>query len=140
MNILLLDIETSPNLCYSFSTRNAFISWDAIAEPSRMMCFAARWLDGEVTYFYSEWKHGRRDMLLVLRDMLNEADVVMHYNGQKFDERRVNGELWQEGLMPPSPYQRIDLWKVVNRRFDLPSQKLAYVLKTAKLLAWQVEP
>lgn len=133
MNTLLIDIETSPNLCWSFSLRNAFISWDSIVEPSRTLCFAAKWLEEGPTYFYAEWKQGRREMLLQLRELLHKADVVIHFNGQKFDERRINGELWQEGLMPHSPFQRIDLWKVISRRFDLPSSKLAYVLKAVNL-------
>lgn len=133
MNILLIDVETSPNLCWSFNLRNAFISWDSVVDPSRVLCFAARWLEQDHSMFYAEWKQGRREMLLQLRELLNAADVVIHFNGQKFDERRINGEMWQEGLMPYSPFQRVDLWKVVSKRFDLPSSKLAYVLKAAKL-------
>lgn len=133
MHTLLVDVETSPNLCWSFGLRNAFISWDAVEQPSRVMSFAARWLDGDRTYFYAEWKQGRREMLKALGDLLNCADVVIHFNGQKFDEKKINAEFWQEKLSPPSPYQRIDLWRTVIKRFDLPSSKLAYVLKAAKL-------
>ena len=133
MRTLLIDIETSPNKVWSFEMRNAFISWDAVIEPSRMICFAAKWYGEEETFFWSEFHDSREEMLLELHEMLEEADVLLHFNGKRFDEPRINGEFWQANMLPPSPYQRIDLWRTVSKRFDLPSSKLAYVLTAAKL-------
>lgn len=128
MKILLVDIETSPNLCWTFGTRNAFISWDAIVEPTRVICFAAKWLGDKNTMFYSEWQHTHDGMIDQAYALLTEADVVIHFNGEKFDELRLNQEFAQRGYGPPAPFQRIDLWRCVNKAFDLPSQKLAYTL------------
>lgn len=129
MNILFVDIETSPNLVYTFGLRNAFIAPEQIVEPTRVLCLAARWLDDDHTYFFSEWTMGHEQMIQTAHNLLSMADVVVHYNGEKFDERRLNQEFAQAGLAPPDPFQTVDLWRVINKRFDLPSQKLTYALK-----------
>jgi len=132
MKILSIDIETSPNLAYSFELRNAFIGIDQIVEPSRMLCFAARWND-ERMQFYSEFHHGADQMVQKAYDLLEEADVVMHYNGKKFDERRMNNEFYRRGMTRPAPYRRIDLWRASVDAFDFPSSKLAYILRESEL-------
>jgi DNA polymerase elongation subunit (family B) len=128
MKILEIDIETSPNLTWTFETKRAFIGPEAIVMPSRPLCFAAKWYREEGTSFYSEWQHGQEQMLQAGHRLLADADVVLHYNGERFDERRLNQEFAKQGWFPPAPYQRIDLWKTISQRFDLPSQKLDYAL------------
>ena len=60
-------------------------------------------------------------------EILNEADAVLHYNGQRFDEPVVNTEIAQAGYCPPSPYGHIDLYKTVRSRFAFMSNSLGYV-------------
>jgi DNA polymerase elongation subunit (family B) len=130
VKVLFIDIETSPNLAWTFELKRAYIGIEAIVEPSRMLCFAACWLDKpDRIEFYSEWKHGHEGMLAAAYRLLSEADVVVHYNGERFDEPRMNQEFAQLGWAPPAPFQRIDLWRTISRRFSLPSQKLDYVLR-----------
>jgi predicted RNA-binding Zn-ribbon protein involved in translation (DUF1610 family) len=130
VRVLLVDIETSPHLAWTFELKRAYIGIEAIVEPSRMLCFAACWLDEpDKVMFYSEWQHGHDGMLAAVYTLLDEADAVIHYNGERFDEPRMNQEFAQKGWAPPSPFQRIDLWKTISRRFDLPSQKLDYALR-----------
>lgn len=127
--ILLVDIETSPNKVYTFELKRAYIGIESIIEPSRMLCFAACWLDRpDQVMFYSEWQHGHEGMLAQAYHLLTEADIVIHYNGERFDKPRMQQEFAQQGWAPPAPYQQVDLWKVISRQFDLPSQKLDYVL------------
>jgi RNase_H superfamily len=128
--VLFLDCETSPNLVWTFGLKNAFISPNQIVEPTRILCFAACWLDSpDQMMFYSEWQHGRNGMLSAAYGLLQQADIIVHYNGEKFDEKRFNQEFAQLGWGPPAPFQRIDLWRTINKRFDLPSQKLEYALQ-----------
>lgn len=128
--ILFVDIETSPNKVWTFGLKNQFIGVDQIIEPTRMLCFAARWYGhGDHAFVYSEWDHGHKRMVQAAHKLLTEADIVVHYNGEKFDERRMNQEFASAGMTPPAPFQSIDLWKTINQRFDLPSQKLTYALR-----------
>lgn len=131
--ILLIDIETAPNLVYSFDLRNAFIGIEQIVEPSRMLCFGAKWYGEPKVEFRSEFHHGREAMVLKAHSLLTEADVLLHFNGKKFDEPKINVEFYRDGLMPPAPYQRIDLWAAAVKRFSFPSSRLNHILRESDL-------
>lgn len=132
MKVLGIDIETSPNLAYVWSLfRIGNLSNDKLVEASQMMCFSAKWIEGATedsqTVFYSDYVNGHQSMLEAAFDLLDEADALVHYNGATFDEPRINRELLTHGFLPPSPYKRIDLYRVIRRRFGFPSGKLNYV-------------
>ena len=65
--------------------------------------------------------------------LLEEADAVVHYNGEKFDMPILNREFILNDIPPPSPYHHIDLLKVVRRRFRFTSNKLDYVAQQLDL-------
>lgn len=133
MRRLLVDIETSPNLVYAFDLIRPFITVDQVVTPSRMICWSAKWYGEPAVYFKSEFHDGRHATLTTLHKLLDDADVLIHYNGKKFDEPRVNNEFYRDGMAPPSPSQRIDLWRTISKRFDFPSSKLTWALREAEL-------
>ena len=127
MRILLLDIETSPNLADVWGLFNNNVSLNQLRESTRMLCFAAKWLGEKGTQFWSEHTHGRDMMVEAAHVLLNSADVVMHYNGKNFDVKHLNREFLQAGLTPPSPFKQVDLLLAVRKNFRFPSNKLQYV-------------
>jgi uncharacterized protein YprB with RNaseH-like and TPR domain len=66
-------------------------------------------------------------MVSTAHALLDLADVVMTWNGRKFDIPHLNREFLGLGFSPPSPYQQIDLYQVVKKNFLFPSNKLQYV-------------
>jgi hypothetical protein len=66
-------------------------------------------------------------MVRELRDLLDEADAVVGYNSAGFDEKHFAREVLLAGLEPPSPFQTIDLFKVVKAHFKFPSNRLGQV-------------
>ena len=72
-------------------------------------------------------------MLKEIHKLLDEADVVIHYNGKKFDIPTLNKEFLLHGLTPPAPYKQIDLLKEVRSNFKFISNKLDYVAQALKL-------
>lgn len=129
IKILKIDIETSPNLVYTWGTRKQFISAEQIVEPTRMLCFAAKWMhDKNKVVYRSEFHHGREEMLEKLWELLDEADAVVHYNGKRFDIPHINREFLEGGFTPPSPYKQIDLYQVVVRKFRFQHNRLDYIL------------
>lgn len=125
--ILSIDIETSPVVAHAWGLFKQTIAVSQIIERPRTICFAAKFMDQKKVHFYSEFHDGQDAMLLAAHELLSEADVVMHFNGDGFDLPRLNTEFILAGLTPPSPYQSIDLLKVVRKNFGFPSNKLVYV-------------
>jgi DNA polymerase elongation subunit (family B) len=127
VKVLALDIETRPNIAYVWGLwDDGGIPLDRLIQPVEMMCFAAKWLGEKRTHFHSA-QNERKAMIQSAHDLLSEADVVIHYNGKRFDIPHLNREFVQVGLGPPAPYQQIDLFQVVKRQFKFPSNKLAHV-------------
>lgn len=126
---LLIDIETSPNVADVWALWNQNIGLPQLRESTRMICFAAKWAKEPKrnTQFYSEWKHGHDDMVGAAWSLLDQADVIEHFNGERFDTPHLNREFLLSEMGPPAPYQQIDLLKVVRARFKFPSNKLQYV-------------
>jgi hypothetical protein len=127
MRVLLIDIETSPISAYVWGLTNQFISIGQIIEPTRMLCFAAKWLGDKGTMFWSEHADGREAMVEAAHRLYDEADVVMHFNGKSFDSKHLNREFLTAGMAPPSPYKQVDLLLAARKNFRFPSNKLAYL-------------
>lgn len=128
--VWVYDIETSPNLVYTYDLYNTTIRPDQIVQPSRMLCWAGKWLDAKAVKFYSEHHHERTDMVEQLWLALDEADIVVTYNGRGFDNKHVMREFVTAGLGPPSPWQDVDLLKENRRLFKFASNRLGYVTET----------
>jgi DNA polymerase elongation subunit (family B) len=127
MKILMIDIETSPNLAHVWGLWQQNVGLSQLLESTEMMCFAAKFLGDKRTQFYSTFHHGRAEMVQKAWDLMNEADVVMGWNSKSFDEKHLNREFLEAGLRPPSPVKSLDLMHAVKRKFRLPSNKLQYV-------------
>lgn len=127
--ILALDIETMAAKVYTFSLFKPVIGHNQIIEPSRIICFSAQWRGDKKVQFYSEHTHGRSEMLAKLHELLDEADLVLHYNGASFDMPWIYGELMLEGFDPPSPTRNIDMYQFMKRNTRLVSRKLDYVVE-----------
>lgn len=74
-----------------------------------------------------------RQMIKKIHKLLDQADVVVHYNGTKFDIPTLNKEFLQMGFAPPSPYKQVDLLRVARNQFRFPSNKLDYVAQALGL-------
>jgi hypothetical protein len=122
-----LDIETSPVVAHAWKLFKTSIAINQIIEHPRTICFAAKFIDERKVHFYSEFEHGHEGMVEAAHDLLDRADIVMHFNGDAFDLKRLNSEILIAGLTPPSPSKSIDLLKVARKNFYFPSNKLAYI-------------
>lgn len=126
MKMLFIDIETEPNLGYFWGIRNENIGINQIAEAVQMMCFSAKWYGDNDTMFF----HGRRDRQSMIEsawNLLDEADVVVHFYGCNFDIPHLNREFLLNGFPPPSPFKQVDLKAVVAKKFKFTSNKLQFV-------------
>jgi DNA polymerase elongation subunit (family B) len=128
---LTLDIETSPMDLRGFGIRDQTFGLNQIMRPTRMLSFAAKWYDSDEVFVAADFDNDPDDhyeMVTKAWDLINEAYMVIHYNGKSFDMKHLNREFHEAKLGPARPYQYIDLYRVVKRYFYLPSYKLDYVL------------
>ena len=133
MRILTVDIETSPAIVYTWGLHKVYISPGQIIQPTRMLCFAAKWTDEKKVHYGSEFHDGEEGMVRKLWDLLDEADAVVHYNGTSFDIPHINREFLLHGYGPPSPFAQIDLWRTVRSQFKFMSNKLDSVCQILDL-------
>lgn len=127
MKILLLDLETSPNIAYVWGLFKENIPLARLIDSSEVMCWSAKWLGEEEMYFDSFYASSQKKMLRGIHKLLHEADAVVTYNGTRFDIPVLNKEFLLYGMSPPSPYKGIDLYLTARRKFKFVSNKLDYV-------------
>jgi hypothetical protein len=136
LKVLLLDIETTPSLSWVWGNYQQDVI--AVEEDWHILCFAYHWLGdpGPVKVIaqpdfprYQEMPEDDYDVCAAIHKLLNEADVVIAHNLDKFDSRKINARLWIQGFDPPHPYKHIDTLKVVKKHFALNSNRLGDVCR-----------
>lgn len=129
IRILTLDIESKPLQVYTWGLWDQNIGIGQIIDHGGMMCFAAKWMGDKEVLFYSEHRDGYEAMVRKAHELLSEADIVITYNGDRYDIRKLNNAFMLLGMAPPKPFKSVDLIKSNKGRFDLPSRKLDYLVK-----------
>lgn len=128
--ILLLDIETAPNVGYFWQAKTRYINPDWFVSNGYILCWTAKWL-GDDKVIFKRWKKGKPVSLLEpIHRLLNEAHIVVHFNGKKFDIPTLNKEFIVHGLMPPAPYKQVDCLQTLWETFRFPANKMDYIAKT----------
>ena len=127
VSILTLDIETSPNLAYSFPVWDASLHPAQIVDRSRVLMVGAKWYGERTPFLLSEFDLGHEEMVQQSWDIVDRADIIVHYNGIRFDMRHLRREWLEAGLAPPSPFKQIDLMRVVKQHFAYGSNKLGNI-------------
>lgn len=122
--VLTLDIETRPNLGYVWSLWKQNINLSQLHERGHVMCWVAKWYGTNTPLFMSDHHDGHETMIRGMWDLLNEADIVVSYNGISFDLPHLNREFALLGLTPPAPYKQVDLIRTVRKEFNFVSNKL----------------
>lgn len=132
VKILLFDIETAPALSYVWDRWKQNITQDQIVEEGYMLCYCARWLGDDVIMFdalpnhdlYATDPENDYEVCKNLWTLLNEADVVIGHNVDKFDKRVANTRFVYHGMQPPSPAKSVDTLKIAKGVFKFPYNRL----------------
>ena len=133
MKILILDIETRPNLAYVWGLWQQNVGLNQMTDAGRVICYAAKWHGARHVYFASDYHDGHHEMVKSAWELVNEADAIVHYNGRAFDMKHLYREFLLEGLPPPANHKDIDLLTTVKRQFKFPSNKLQHVAEALDL-------
>lgn len=125
--VVIMDIETAPASVYTFGLKqNGWISPKMMIQPGRMIMFAAR-VYGGAMIFSSEFHNGREAMVKAAYDIMDNADILVTYNGDHFDIPQINKELILDGYPRPRPFRSVDLIKTARKQFMFESNSLNHL-------------
>ena len=135
VKLVFLDLETQSHLVRSWGLFNQNISINQIQQPGRTICAAWKWQGKKGVEFAAEWHSVDeseswfcyKEFLKQLHSVLDAADVLVTYNGKRFDVPTVYKEFVLHGLPPPAPFHHIDLYQTVRRQFRFASSKLDFI-------------
>lgn len=123
--ILILDIETAPNIAYVWGAWKQNIYQKQWLEKSHIMSFAAKWLGSDDIFYVENRTSNDAEIVYNLYELLDLADIVVAHNGQKFDLPVIIGRGVVHGYKPPSPYFVVDTLLTARRELRLVSNSLA---------------
>lgn len=130
--ILLIDIETSPILTWTFQTKKAYIQPEQIERDFSIMTYAAKWLNDDNMISGTSFNEEDFDDFNVTEEiwgLLDEADVVVAHNLNRFDRLKINARFLYWGLTPPSPYKCVDTLQIAKYNFGTTYKKLDFLSK-----------
>jgi len=143
--IVTFDIENMANLLWSWQVYGGTRGWNAIDVefPWHIFCFAAKWYKAKTQIFsindYKGYKPfivrhedgsmtvnppDEYDLMLEMRDILDEADIVVGWNSKRFDVKKVQSKMIALGISPPSPFKQVDVMQEKKKLSQSNSNKL----------------
>ena len=132
--ILIYDIETSPVLAWTFRIGyDLSLSHENVKDGQKfdIICIGYRWLGEKKTHIL-DWgkKKDSGPMLDEFSKILDQADVAVAHNGDKFDLRHINTQRLLNRQPPLNWPTTEDTLKQLRSHFAFPSNKLDYITKT----------
>jgi predicted RNA-binding Zn-ribbon protein involved in translation (DUF1610 family) len=130
--ILILDIETFPNLVTSWGLHipSGYLSPENVVQERTIICASWKWYkeDGVQTSCVSAAKPlNDQPVVLAIRDALLASDAVVAHNGDHFDLPWIQTRNIYYGLKPLPPIVQIDTRKIAKSKFYFNSNKLVYL-------------
>lgn len=130
--VLIFDIETSPFISYAWTRFKQYIQDSMVLQEGYVLCWAAKWLDNDNVMSDAIWNYDADvnegndfEVCKSLHALLDEADIVVAHNGNRFDIPTMNTRFLYHGLPPNKPYKKVDTLSILKHNFMLPSNKLS---------------
>lgn len=131
--VLIVDIETAPMEAYVWGMFNQNIGLEMISKHTTILSWSAKWLHEPADkVMYRDQRNVKdvrddKDLLVGIRDLLDEADIVITQNGIRFDIPKINYRLAKNKIRRYSSFKNIDTLKIAKSVFGFDSNKLAHM-------------
>lgn len=129
--ILILDIETSPIISYTWGLFDQNVALNQVKEDWTILAVSAKWLgEDKVHYFDTSQQKNVRDDSKLLKEvwnLLDECDILVGQNSKNFDTKKLNARFVLADMPPPSSFKHIDTCLIAKSKFNFTSNKLEYL-------------
>lgn len=124
--VLIFDIESTPHIGYFWGD-----TWETsiveTIEYGQILSYSAKWLGEKAVvrgWIDTGQKKQEKPLIKELRDLFDEADVIVSHNGKQFDDKYCKVKFVLYGIPLPSPYRVLDTKLEAKKHIRLPSYKL----------------
>lgn len=141
--ILIFDIETAPILAYVWSLWDQNVGLNQIKSDWHVLSWSAKWLKGpdgtvygphsKVMYMDQRKVKDVQDdkkLMQAIRELLDEADIVITQNGKSFDQKKLNARFFLHKIKRPSSFKHVDTKEIAKKVFGFTSNRLEYMSET----------
>lgn len=128
---LFLDLETSPNIVYSWNVGyDIKLDYKNIVKERAIVCLAYKF-EGDKKVKSLTWDRAQddRDMLEQFASVLNSADEVVGHNSDNFDLKWIRARCAAHGIKLSSIIKGVDTLKIAKAGFRFNSNTLDYISK-----------
>jgi DNA polymerase elongation subunit (family B) len=132
--VLFLDIETKPAKAFVWQQFENDVPLEMLIEDGAILSFCAKWAgepESKVIYMDQRGKEKNlmndKKLMQALWKLLDEADIVVAHNGNRFDIPKINARFIAHGLGAPSVYKKIDTLTLARSNFSFFSNKLQHL-------------
>jgi uncharacterized protein YprB with RNaseH-like and TPR domain len=126
---LFFDIETSPNIVYSWRIGyNLNITPENIIDERKIICISYKWESEEEIHTLT-WDKNQCDkkMLKEFISVANQADELIAHNGDRFDIKWIRTRCIYHRIPMFPNYKTLDTLKKAKSGFNFNSNKLDYI-------------
>lgn len=129
--ILIMDIESLPNICYAYDLYS-YKQPQMIIQEKAIITFAYKWYGEKATHVIKgnhETPYDDSGLVGDINAVLEEADFVVAHYGDKFDIPYIRARALINGLPPTPLVTSIDTYKLIKKHFNLNAKRLDYLGK-----------
>lgn len=127
---LFFDIETSPNLVFSWNVgRKLSIDYDNIVKERAIICICWKWENKDQVYSVKWDKGCDREAIRKFIQVANTADEIIAHNGDNFDIKWIRTRCIFHRIPMMPKYQTLDTLKKSRSGFRFNSNRLDYISK-----------
>ena len=129
LKILIFDLERTPMKAYVWERWKQNISLDQTISESIILSYSAKWLLADEIYSEVLTPAELDDMsdyrlVKSLWSLINEADIVIAYNGNHADIPWIKSRFLCYNMPPTKPFISIDPYETVRKQFGFSSNKM----------------
>lgn len=128
MKRLLIDIETSPNICLSWRTGYKIdLQPESIIQERAIICICYKW-EGKPKIHSLKWNNGDdKQLLQEFAKVAAEADEIVGHNGDHFDLPWIRTRSLFHNIPLIQDIKSLDTFQTAKSKYYFNSNKLDYI-------------